>query len=779
MAASPLPLRMAHIPQASSSSSSGDRSFDPGLRARLGGRLVILLLCQALVLLCQALVSDFAFGQEPLRSADETDASDSEHSSYASPREQKAYELLERAEATGDPDGLDPAKDFFEAQIEAGRDLPRAHNGLGRYYMQQHEHAITVFESIQKLFNWDHITQARKQFRLATEADPRFVEAWYNWGLAGRKAKDEDALREAARALRKAVQLDPSYRDAYRLLAVTLRDLGDFEASEKALAEWRATPGASLALLNLEQAYLELGVRENVSSGAKLYWEGLAAAGTAEELNAYFEDMKFILSQKELEALKELDVEGRRAWIESYWQRSADDAVVTRDERLAEHYRRLSHVERTFALAIPQRRHYSAISAYRPKEQSGFDDRGVIYLRHGTPDDVARFTGPNVQRNESWRYRRADGDLVFHFVSDEDTQDFKLVTSLADALIRTNSTLGQQRASSENVGELFESRSGLDPIYNRLAFQFDPMLLREEEEDIARDVKEGTSTASYVPESPDSLPFFTYPAAFRGASGDPEINLYFGVPTSELEMQQDGETARLAYSAQLVVADPDGETVAARAVDSLAVALPQAPSREEGVLVPDVLQSTLPAGDYRYRLRVRDLLSGKTGTIAAEIEIPDFRGFSMSSIVLASRVDPAGASGKFARGDMKVVPLPSLRFRVGQPVFVYYEIYGLSPGEDGRTRYRTEYTVRTRERKRNIAVKVLGAVGNLIGTRKEKAEEVGLSVDGEAAQAERLRETIALDLNESEPGPYELIVEIEDLATGKEVKRRAPFVLTK
>jgi GWxTD domain-containing protein len=699
------------------------------------------------------------------------------HSATESAEFTAAYETLARAEASGDPDGLDPVKELFEEEIDAGRNLARAHNGLGRYYLQQHEHAITILESIQKLFNWDHITQARKHFRRATEADPRYVEAWYNWATAGRRAKDDDALREAVAALRRVVALDPHYRDAYRLLAVTLRDLEDPDGAEAALAEWRATPGFSLALANLEEAYIALGIRDQLADGARLYWDGLAAAASDEEVDAYVEDVKVVLSRDETDELAELDAAARRAWLQTWWQAAADRALVSRDERLAEHYRRLAHVERSYALMIPQRRHYSAISAYRPREQSGFDDRGVVYLRHGEPDDVARFTGPNVQRNESWRYRRSEGDLVFHFVSDEDTEDFKLVTSLADALMRNSATLAQNRNSAENAGELFQSRATLDPIYNRLAFQFDPMLLREEEEDVARDVRVGTSTASYVPESPDSLPFYAVPASFRGEGGDAELLLYFGVPTSDLEMPAGARGPRVAYAANMVLEDPDGdEPVTGRATDSLAVELPEAPSRDAGVLIPDVLRVRAAEGEYRYRLRVRDLHSRNTGTLEGDVEIPDFRGFSASSVVLASRVE-AAPPGKFSQGPLKVVPLPSQAFREGQPVFVYYEIYGLEPGEDGRVRWRTEYTVRARERKRNIAVRLLGAVGNLVGSGRERGEEVGLAVDSEGEPAERMREHLTLDLNESEPGPYELVVKIEDAVSGRSVERRAPFVL--
>src|SRR5437899_1531938 len=61
---------------------------------------------------------------------------------------------------------------------------------------------------------------------------------------------------------------------------------------------------------------------------------------------------------------------------------------------------------------------------------------------HGEPDRRARLLcrepeephGEGCATNESWLYRRREGDLVCHFVARGDVQDYKLVESLADVL---------------------------------------------------------------------------------------------------------------------------------------------------------------------------------------------------------------------------------------------------------------------------------------------------------------------------------------------------------
>src|SRR5207302_11157209 len=125
----------------------------------------------------------------------------------------------------------------------------------------------------------------------------------------------------------------------------------------------------------------------------------------------------------------------RAAWLERFWLRR--DATEAREpgERLAEHYRRWFYAWHNFRL-VSRHRHYDITERYRA-DQTTFDDRGAIYLRHGPPDK--RATYPRVldrlEPNETWLYRRPEGDLIFHFVARDDVQDYKLVESLADAVV--------------------------------------------------------------------------------------------------------------------------------------------------------------------------------------------------------------------------------------------------------------------------------------------------------------------------------------------------------
>ena len=139
-------------------------------------------------------------------------------------------------------------------------------------------------------------------------------------------------------------------------------------------------------------------------------------------------------------------------------------------ERLREHYRRLYFARKTYRL-ITANRHYFITETFRSGSRD-FDDRGLIYIRQGPPDAIATWTAPGLQPNVSWRYDRPDGNLVLHFVANEDVQDYKLVESVYD-ILGYETSLALLRGDSlfrafETADQLVVSRDRLDPIYHKL-----------------------------------------------------------------------------------------------------------------------------------------------------------------------------------------------------------------------------------------------------------------------------------------------------------------------
>jgi GWxTD domain-containing protein len=725
---------------------------------------------------------------------------------------EEGYRQLALVSAPSDDAHLEPAKDAFVRALETDRRALHALNGRGMYELAKDEQWLVLLESLKKIFNRDHISMAIGAFEDALEIDPEFLPARYNLGLAYRQARGSDNYRKAAAEFRRVMASDPDYHDVTKLLVLTYRDAGDLDAMREAIRESDAAvagrPGMQLllaySLINAPDASSDM-----VQEGVRAYWQGLDAIETEQDASLYWHDLRAIVTQETDGEFRSLPVDRMPAYIRSYWQRLADQSFVDPDERLAEHYRRLHYVMANFRLDLPERRHYSAIDAYVPEWQTGYDDRGVIYLRHGPPDDTAAFTGPEFERNLSWKYEAADAEpLLFHFVSNEDVQDYKLVRRLSDAVISTNTSMAGQTLLDESAStmstlnpgrldsydarilatqrvalqDLYRSRGHLDPDYDRTAMGLDAQILQEEEARLAQDIQIGTRTQTYEPEPSDPLLYPVYAVPFRSPTGGTEVAFYYALPTTGVTILPRGSGSEVDYRYQLrVTSTEDPDDIQGRADQEVRIATPQRIPQGPGVMLPAIERVDVGPGQYQYGLKVTDLNSGRFGVLQGSVSVSglESEGLAMSGVVLATRVEPAvDPSNPFVRwGQTKVLALPSRMFRREQPVYVYYEVYGLDTSE-GEARYRTTYTLSAREPDRNVVARFFSSIGELLSGEEEKGEITYAFDRSQPAPADPLLEYVSLDMAESESGGYVLTVQVDDLVTGQSRQREVPLILT-
>lgn len=714
---------------------------------------------------------------------------------------QQGYRQLALVADASDDAHLDPAKAAFERALEADPRSVHAWNGMGIYELKKDEQWLVLLESLKKILNRDHISMAQKAFERTIEIDPGFHPGHYNLALALRQARGPDNYRRAAETLERLLREAPGYPDAPLLLAITYRDAGDLEKMRGAIESpaGEGFPGATRQLL-LTYALANL---DRPAEASEAYLGGLDALADDREADLYWHDIRPIVSPETDAEFAGIPTAGKGAFIRAHWQALADQAFVSLEDRLVEHYRRLHHVYRTYRILLPERRHYSALAAYIPRRQTGFDDRGVIYLRHGPPDDIATFSGPRVERNVSWKYERADGDpLVFHFVSDEDVADYKLVRKLSDAIISSASNMAGTTMFNQGCGsgracdgydarilgeelrhmqELYSSRGNLNPVYDRAATRLDPQILLEEEAMLARDIAVGTGSQSFTPDNAgDPLLYPLWPVAFKSPGGGTEVQFYYALPTALVSViARPGGGSAVDYHYQLMVHDQAAQPIARQEQD-VTITTSQPIPKDAGAMLPGVRTASLPPGEYQYGMKVTDLTSGRFGIVQGALSVEDFAGrdLAMSGVVLAHSVTPASGPGPFVRwGRYKVLPLPSRMFRRSQPVFVYYEVYGLDTAADGGASYRTTYTLQSRESGRNVVARFISALGERLGGGEERG---AITYSFERAQpggADPLLEYFSLDVSESPAGDYVLVVEVEDLAGAGSTRREVPLAL--
>jgi GWxTD domain-containing protein len=291
-------------------------------------------------------------------------------------------------------------------------------------------------------------------------ADPRFADLLVDDAFQARRERQVARVGVMLEALRIASQPRPTAPPVLAGLGRLEREFGEPSAALRAFEGLLLQAGRArgTALLEVARTRFLLG-RDN---GAPLYYEGAAFDDSA-TVRAYRDDLTSIATDRELQSFDRTSGPTRVEMLRRFWGRRDAAELRKPNERLREHYRRLYYARRTFPLFLPGRPDGQIASADLP-----VDDRGLVYIRHGEPDDRVQLSTLGVEPNESWRYARDEGDMVVHFVARHDPEVFRLVESLLDVAENVSES---GRAGDDVVSRgqemLLRSREPLSSVYRR------------------------------------------------------------------------------------------------------------------------------------------------------------------------------------------------------------------------------------------------------------------------------------------------------------------------
>ena len=667
-----------------------------------------------------------------------------------------AYRL---GEIAGSKKHYDDAAGEFEWATELRPEWPYPWYGLGLSELAQGEHAVIAIENLKQQLGKDYLSKASAAFARAVQADPGFARATIDLATTALTQRIHSRLEVVLQAVRLAAA-SPAGRDPGVQLARgrVEREVGEADSAIVGFTAYLAVGGDSaVGLYELARTYY--WARRPVD-GWRSYFAGARAGGSADAFGLYHRDLSYVADTAELAAFDALRVPAdRAAWLERFWVRR--DVVEAREpgERLGEHFRRWFYSWRNFRL-VSRHRHYDITEVYRSDQQE-FDDRGIIYLRHGEPDRRAFFTGAGtvgtaLQPNESWLYRRSEGNLIFHFVAREDVQDYKLVESVLDAM--GWSSRFQRTGSAPDAASLWESRADLDPMYTRMGMRS----ATDERDRGHRAIRLGTSTDSYRQHFPVALDVvvndFVMGHRAIGAGAGQELHVVFAIPAQELAPQPGGEKVLYPLRFRLIVAD-SADNVVAR-LDTLRVFSARETLRGAAYLTGR-MTIPVPPGVYRYRVLVTtgDRDAGQVvGRDSLTVEPLDGRQFAASDVV----VGRAGSGLLWPLPDDTVLLNPLGRFPEGSVAELYYEVYGLGLGASYHTEVRLEKLGGT---------SLFGAIRGLFGGRRSP---VLLAFDA-VSEGPATRVHRSVDLRGVGRGEYVLTVRLTDPASGRVIVRTRRF----
>jgi hypothetical protein len=432
--------------------------------------------------------------------------------------------------------------------------------------------------------------------------------------------------------------------------------------------------------------------------GGDIYLSGLAAADDTPALHRYFDDIRLILSSDEMAAWNALD-DGHAAWIRGKWEWRSMLAGIRVAERLAEHHRRLEFVLRNY-----RRTSYRGapvpttlwVDTTMPVQEM-LDDRGMIHLRHGEPENELRMAPagrPGVRNNVqrlAWTYTRPGAiQPVYEFDRGSDRADYFLAEPYP---ICEGTNVATGRAITDRTRSYAEFPVAGDVLdWGMRLHAFDPslgMYYRRCE------TSPGMAQLSYqhllgearvqgrrMLNSENAVPRLKHPLtttmnlyAFRGRDAT-ELVAYLAVHAGELTPRPASMPHAYAFRILFGAGDPATEAIA-QADTVIAFTRPE-PLPADAVVGTAVPLRVRSASDARVTLSVLNGYDSGQGQVMATTR--DIRAFgdalALSDIVIAEPRD-----GAWRRGTARLAPAQGHAIAEESPFRLYYELYNAQAGD--------------------------------------------------------------------------------------------------
>jgi len=594
----------------------------------------------------------------------------------------------------------------FQWVVDLQSKWPYGWFGLGLAELGVGDAEFALLRGLQTALGKDALTRSANDFAKSAEVDPSFVRGLVELSNTALRQRVNLRLDVALNALRRSGRTPAAQNPEVLLVRARVeREVGSADSARVAIDALVASrPNDATALLEQARVRFKLGRRD----GGDPWYRGLAAADAA-SFALYRFDLRFVLPDSTLAALDAAQGMGRVSVMRRFWERRDYDELHDVGDRLVEHYRRLDVARREYRLASTHR-HYDIVERYRPPVAE-FDDRGVVYIRQGAPDDRAALEQPGVPYNESWLYHRKDGpDLVMHFVAREGVTDYRLVASALDVLGYANTVrlegsgniqgtdLAQlppitarggpisadslarlrQRLSDAGLSRAAEailrSRQRLSPIYQKMLTSGRGSasgLIAEESAIGNRSIRIATTTDSWERRYPVDLPAQVQVLAASVDSMSPVIQVAYAIPSASLPAPGRGGGPGFSPRVRVSVLDRDGSV--SGIADTLGAAMGAALGPKEYLY--GLVTVAVPAG--RQTVRV-GLEAGRAGVVSERdtIDVPAPLGSTLALSDIAIGVRSVPLWWLTSAGDTVWVD-PISSFHPNEPIEVYFEKSGM------------------------------------------------------------------------------------------------------
>ena len=726
---------------------------------------------------------------------------------------------------------LKDAEKAFREALRKRKNYAPALNGLGlvfrdmdrmldwsiKYFRSAYQadrSNIEAYVNLAQVYRELGDTKELDTYEKLVKVDPDNPDAWfqigriYTYGKAGRNRNP----RKAEKAYRRQLEVNPDHFGARTYLGQELKESGRMDEAVAMLKPVVGKPNdfRRRALLELMEVHQTARDHDLAEAPLDAFVDGLEP-----KEQAVYYDLSLVAIGAELTRFQAAAEEEHKALSEAFWAGRDPAPATAANERWIEHCRRVAYAREHFG-----------------EHQFPWDTRGEVYVRYGRPDHVSssediRFeTDPGVlavkdrlmnQAGKAaqdlllrrrminsfggrpgldhprtlstvlgypvypvrgvwkyWIYTNVGRGIEVTFVQDRTPGSYKFA---------------EMPHADERVWE--DEITGLDPATEPGTPTFD--VLQQHRPRV--DIQHGTNltwqrinpgilmhrVARKTPEIYEQdfatapLDFFYDSARFKAGDRSVKLEVYYGIPTRDLDYRK-GTDGRLTANLRrgLALYDEDNKPVY-RSREEMVLYTSEPVDTVQIAFVPEMDRLTAAPGTYRLSVQILDTSSDKSQVYNREVVLHPYGDDSLkvSDIEMASLIRPSRGS-KFTKGEIEVVPNPSLFYFAGQPVFVYYEVYNLKKDEFGRTDYRVSYELHSLNRG-NVGVRILKALGRLVGIN-EQAEVVTVEYSHEGNKANDYG-YVELDMSKTDPGHQLLIVKVSDEIADSHATSAVSFVI--
>lgn len=524
--------------------------------------------------------------------------------------------------------------------------------------------------------------------------------------------------------------------------------------------------------------YLSL-IRLNVQKGDeesahKYFLETLDTIDSDVAAAFVFEQCKYIFTNQEYMRYALLQTPGEKAtFFRRFWTSRNPMPAASINLRVIEHFRRMVYAEENY-------RFYKTGSRANNPDRAGqlsfpmiyqlnedFNDKGLIYIRHGEPDEIAITAGVEID-NESWLYYKHPErpKLIFHLLLPPTgrNHNWRLVASLPETRMILD-RLGWDKSMDRLYLNEFQAEK--DPFLNRTGYAVkETSYFNEILDDSRHYVAEGLSTDEHTWDRKyKGLELGYMVTNFRGRGGKTNSEVYFVLPMQQFG-GKDGDASEIVIEHGAGVYDilwtPVSKSFQVTRLNARA---------KSGTYIAQY-QFLIEPGTYNFTIHVHDKDNSRIAFHKFKTDVPSFAGepLAISDLLLAYEIREVGSGNEFTKGELAYIPNPGKTFQLSEIVAFYCELYNMTYDKEGTTSYDIEIQLTLLKKKKS-------GLSKFLPFRAQGKSSVSVK-EHHSGTSHSPTHFINLDVSKLEPGLHKLTVEVTDLNTGTSATRSSEVELT-